>query len=228
MNNYFPIKSQTSKNDKKVLLSVINLYKETKYNYIEIGSYLGGSLPPFLQDENCQYILSIDDRERVQPDERGISYDYRGITTKQMINNLCSFNIDVTKLETFDGSIENYKAQNIKFDIAFIDGEHTDTACFRDFIYSFKMLKDTAICIFHDSYIVYKGIQSVLIYLKSIDICYKLIKIQNSDMTLILFGEMLNLKIEHQFDIENLEQFYKEAEKFRITSIINNNKLVKT
>jgi hypothetical protein len=71
INERFPIESQTSTEDKIVILKLITLFE--KYNYCEIGSFLGGSLTPHLQTDSCQHILSIDDRERIQPDERGVS-----------------------------------------------------------------------------------------------------------------------------------------------------------
>ena len=39
-------------------------------------------------DPACKMVLSIDERGRVQPDERGISYDYSGITTQSMRDEL--------------------------------------------------------------------------------------------------------------------------------------------
>ena len=93
----FPIKSQTSKEDKKVILKLITLFKT--YNYCEIGSFLGGSLTPHLQTDSCQHILSIDDRERVQPDERGVLYNYAGITSDSMITNLKSLDLNLDKKE---------------------------------------------------------------------------------------------------------------------------------
>ncbi len=69
----FPISSQTSEIDKRALLLVreaINGYLDS-YNYLEIGSYLGGTLVPFLRDGSCRRILSVDKRGQLQPDERG-------------------------------------------------------------------------------------------------------------------------------------------------------------
>jgi len=224
MKELFPIKSQTSFSDKKVLLSIIDLYK-TDYNYLEIGSFLGGSLTPFLKDENCKLILSIDDREKIQPDERGIQFDYRKITTKLMIENLVSNNFDISKLETFDGSIENYKSHDLKFDLVFIDGEHTDIACFRDFVYSFQLMKKNSICLFHDSYIVYKGIQSCLIYLDVNKIKYQFFKILNTDMSIILLGDNSDINLTDIFLIENMQDFFKKSEKSRIDAIIESSQI---
>jgi hypothetical protein len=218
---YFPIPSQTSLEDKKALLNFMGLFKN-EYYYIEIGSFLGGSLTPFLLDEKCRKILSIDDRERIQPDERGINYSYQGITTQMMKDRLesCGFSLD--KLETFDHSINDYKINNLLYDFAFIDGEHTDVACYRDFLYTFNLLKSNSICLFHDSFIVYKGIQSILIYLDFQKINYKFIKIKDCDVSAIMFGEFTNIDLENLFIIEETKVFFESSEKKRIESIVKN------
>ena len=80
---FFPVVSQTSSSDKLFLLGTMRLVRNTgAYNYVEIGSFRGGSLSPFLMDPACKNILSIDDRGRVQPDERGLNFDYTGITSQ--------------------------------------------------------------------------------------------------------------------------------------------------
>ena len=212
----FLIESQTSTEDKLVILKLITLFE--KYNYCEIGSFLGGSLTPHLQTDACQHILSIDDRERIQPDERGISYSYVGITSNTMIANLKLLDLDLTKLEIFDKSIQHLPTFEKKYDLIFIDGEHTDNACFRDFLYSIKLVNNLGIILFHDSKIVYKGIQMCLIYLEANSIPYKFIKVANSQMSIIFLG---NYSTE-LFDEENPAEFYINAEKYRIMQMIKN------
>ena len=67
----FPINSQTSVTDRLALLQVRSLLQRTlpSYTYLEIGSFLGGSLTPFLRDPQCTRVLSIDERNRQQPPE---------------------------------------------------------------------------------------------------------------------------------------------------------------
>ena len=78
LNLEFPIVSQTTDEDKIVLLKLKNLMQKlNSYSYLEIGTYLGGSLTPFVKDSNCKYILSIDDRERAQHEETLIDLDLR-------------------------------------------------------------------------------------------------------------------------------------------------------
>jgi hypothetical protein len=219
--DYFPIPSQTSTADKTALLSLMRLFNKD-YNYLEIGSFLGGSLTPHLLENKCKTILSIDDREKIQPDERGIDYDYREITTQMMRDRLLSHNFKIDKLETFDHSINEYKNIDKLYDIAFIDGEHTDIACYRDFLYTFKLLKQDSICIFHDSHIVYKGIQSILIYLDFNNINYKFVKISDCDVSVLFFGTTIDISTESIFNIDNLDYFFKLSEKLRIESIVKN------
>jgi Methyltransferase domain len=216
----FPIKSQTSSEDKKVILKIISLFKN--YSYCEIGSFLGGSLTPHLKTDTCYNILSIDDRERVQPDERGILYNYAGITSQTMIDNLKELNLDLQKLKVFDRSIQHLPEFKKTFDLIFIDGEHTDNACFRDFLYSMKLINNNGIILFHDSTIVYKGIQMCLIYLEANAISYKFIKVANSEMT-IIFLENRSTEL---FDEENPAEFFLNAEKYRIMQLIKNRSII--
>jgi hypothetical protein len=58
------ISSQTSSNDKRSLLAVQKAVCAINdgYTYLEIGSYIGGSIQPHLLDDRCQQIFSIDKR----------------------------------------------------------------------------------------------------------------------------------------------------------------------
>ena len=66
------IPSQTSDDDRKSLLALqagVRSRRKT-YTYLEIGSFLGGSLQPHLLDRSCERIYSIDKRCVVAPDDR--------------------------------------------------------------------------------------------------------------------------------------------------------------
>jgi hypothetical protein len=220
MQHEFPIPSQTSDYDKYAILNIRNILSiNGKYNYCEIGSYLGGSLTPFINDANCEYILSVDDRGKIQPDERGIDYDYRHISHQTMLDGLAKHYEDLSKLETFDGSIHEVLT-NIKFDLIFIDGEHTDYACFRDFIYSKKHLKENSIVMFHDSNLIYKSLKMIQELLKCNQIAYKFIKIPNTVVSFIFFGDYISFYKE--FEIEDVEKFYNESEAGVLHQIIKN------
>ena len=84
------IPSQTSDNDKRSLLACQRAVKQIlpDYTFLEIGSYLGGSLQPFVLDAACARIYSIDKRPFVQPDERGTNYIYKSNSTARMLENL--------------------------------------------------------------------------------------------------------------------------------------------
>jgi hypothetical protein len=160
------------------------------YNYVEIGSFRGGSLSPFLMDPACKNILSIDDRGRVQSDERGISIDYTGMTTQSMLDELHRNNMNTDKLRTFDGAVNELDDTNTdSFDLAFIDGEHTDEACFRDFIWTFPLMKSNSIISFHDSGLIYKSLKIAMLYLDKVNVGYTFFKRDASNMSAFIFGE---------------------------------------
>ena len=215
----FPIESQTSDSDKAVLLTIRNLLGSA-YSYLEIGSYLGGSLTPFLQDSNCVKILSIDDRGRQQPDERGAKYDYITVTHDTMIQNLHAHGFDTTKLEVFDGSVDQYTGSET-YDFIFIDGEHTDWACFRDFIHSEKFFKKDCIVAFHDTSLIYKSIKIINELLRSRKDCVKFAKVKNSEMSCLFFNKFSEVNIENLFLVEhNLEKFYATCEEELLLNVV--------
>lgn len=220
INEQFPIASQLSEKDRQTLLKLINLFE--KYNYCEIGSFLGGSLAPHIKSDKCLEILSIDDRGRIQQDERGIDYSYEEITSQMMIDNLKKLDLNLEKLTVFDKSIEHLPAFEKKYDLVFIDGEHTDISCFRDFLYSMKLVTDSGIIAFHDSTIVYKGIQSCLIYLEANKINYKFIKVPGCEMSMLFLG---NYPYE-EFEEEDKTQFYINSERHRISWLTTNRPII--
>ena len=210
----FPIDSQTTTEDKLVLLQLRKILKTLpSYSYLEIGSYLGGSLTPFLKDPQCTRILSIDLRGSQQDDERGLKYDYTGVTHQTMIDNLNECNFNVSKLETFDGSVSEYNDKDNKFNLMFIDGEHTDWACFRDFIHGIKLLADDSIVVFHDSSLIYKSLKIIQEYKLASGKIFKFIKINNSEMSCLFFNSFSSLDLDTVFSSEkNLPKYYASCE----------------
>src|SRR3974390_2702444 len=172
--DFFPIASQSTPDDKLFLLGAMRLARNAgRYSYVEIGSFLGGSLAPFLMDSVCEAVLSIDERGRIQPDERGIRYDYSPYTTQSMLNELARCHIPTEKLTTFDGSIDALTGVSPAwFDVAFIDGEHTDEACFRDFLWTIPLMKSDSIVMFHDSTFIYKALKLIMVYLNKQQVPY--------------------------------------------------------
>ncbi len=221
----FPIESQTSPTDKLALLQVRNILKRTlpAYDYLEIGSFLGGSLTPFLRDPQCRRILSVDERNRQQPDERGVKYDYSGITHQTMIDNLKNRGFDVGRLQTFDGSISGYHGSAGKFDAVFIDGEHTNFACFRDFIHGIKLLREDSVIVFHDSTLIYQALRIIQEYLVAAGERFRFVKVQDSEVSCIFRNSFSALKLEEFFKIENdLDGFYKQSEFALLSQVIKN------
>jgi hypothetical protein len=175
-------------------------------------------------DPACKMVLSIDDRVRVQPDGRGISYDYSGITTQSMLDELIRCGIGTKKLRTFDGSIEaltdNHTAS---FDVAFIDGEHTDEACFRDFLWTLPLMKSDALIMFHDSSLIYKSLKLIMVYLDKTKIAYTFFKRADSEMSTLLFGNYCNMDHVQYFGTEeDPSVFFSRAEAFIIKSQFRN------
>lgn len=218
----FPIHTQTSDTDKLVLLEIRNfLHNLGEYNFLEIGSFLGGSLTPFLKDEKCIRILSVDDRGRCQPDERGVNYDYSGITNETMIDELHRVGLNTEKLQTFDGSIDEFTLGSEKYDFIFIDGEHTDFACFRDFVHSEKLLKTNSIVAFHDAPLIYKSVVTIVEMLKARNSIFNFIKVKNSNMFLLTFNEFSKI-LENFSSEEDLSLCYKEYEDQLLLNLAKN------
>lgn len=167
------INSQSTEQDKKSLLAcqLAVRHLQPNYNYLEIGSYLGGSIQPHLLDDQCAKIYSIDKRPEQQPDERGIDFVYQNNSTERMLEHLRKVAPEkLEKINTIDGDTGEIDPAEIKEDIqlCFIDGEHTDKAAVRDFKFCLDILdtKGGAI-IFHDAHITYNGIDECITILQN-------------------------------------------------------------
>lgn len=157
------IPSQSTDEDKQSFLAIQLAVRELfdGYKYLEIGSYLGGSIQPHLLDEKCAKIYSIDKRPPQQPDERGIDYVYQNNSTARMLEHLKKVAEDkLYKLETIDGDTRQMQSYRIeeKIQFCFIDGEHTDEAVVSDFNFCLDVLDENGIIAFHDAQITYNGI----------------------------------------------------------------------
>ena len=211
----FPIQSQTSARDKAFILGALEMVRESHmpFAYLEIGSFLGGSLAPFLTSADCASVLSIDDRERQQPDERGAKFDYAGITTQSMLDNLRQHGLPTSKLETHDGSIDSLPPPARKYDLAFIDGEHTDEACFRDFLWALPLMSADGVVMFHDSSLVYRALKLIRIYLRNAGRAHLFFKRRNSQMSAVLLGNPDAAKVESYLGpAEDIGEFFARAE----------------
>lgn len=165
------ISSQTTDNDKRSLLACQRAVKQIspEYTFLEIGSYLGGSLQPFVLDDACARIYSIDKRPFVQPDERGTNYIYKNNSTARMLENLQKIGAgEIKKLVCFDGDASEIEAEKIEFapQLCFIDGEHTDAAVWNDFQFCLKVAARNSAILFHDAAIIYNGLRRIIEFLE--------------------------------------------------------------
>ena len=165
------IASQTTDRDKRSLLACQLAVRSLRpsYTYLEIGSHLGGSLQPYLLDAKCGHIYSIDKRPPAQPDERGITYEYHNNSTQRMLDNLKEISEPaLSKITCIDEDASRIDPATIehKPQLCFIDGEHTDPACFSDFLFCLKALDRNGLLVFHDAPVVYNGLAQIVEYLK--------------------------------------------------------------
>lgn len=164
------ISSQSTEMDKASLLACQSAVRDRldTYNYLEIGSYLGGSIQPHLLDPKCKRIYSIDKRPVVQPDARGYDWQYRNNSTERMMSMLSEVATDTRKIKTLDGDTRNLDPKLIdqSVQLCFIDGEHTDESVGADFRFCLTGIDTDAAIVFHDSHIIYNGIATALEYLE--------------------------------------------------------------
>jgi len=172
------IESQSSDDDKQSLLACQLAVRELKpdYKYLEIGSYLGGSIQPHLFDEKCAKIYSIDKRPLHQPDERGVDYTYLNNSTERMMELLREVAPKkIGKITTINGDTRQINSSKVedKISLCFIDGEHTDEAVFSDFRFCLNVLAENGAIVFHDASITYNGIANSIKHLQENSIKFR-------------------------------------------------------
>lgn len=161
----FTVKSQTKPEDKTSLLAVQALVRSERpgYRYLEVGSHLGGTLTPHLTDRRCSAAVSIDARPSSQPDIRARDYDYPDNSSARMIELIreSAPDADLRKLVVFDSDAADVRDVGASVDLVFIDGEHTVTAVFRDFLNTWRWAAPSAVVAFHDSNLIFDGLQNI-------------------------------------------------------------------
>jgi hypothetical protein len=168
------IPSESSDHDKRSLLACQSAMRNLRsgYGYLEIGSYLGGSIQPHLLDPLCARIVSIDKRPEEMPDNRGLTYRYPQNTTARMVELLREVEPNqLDKLVCIDGNSNELDPAAVEdsIDLCFIDGEHTDEAVLADFRFARGVLGDRGAFVFHDAQIVYNGLAKIVEDLKASD-----------------------------------------------------------
>jgi hypothetical protein len=176
------IPSQSSDEDKQSLLAVQLAVRELcpDYNYLEVGSYIGGSIQSHLLDDSCARIISIDKRPDSQPDERGVDFLYNNNSTKRMLDNLSALG-PLDKITTIDRGTDDIDPSEIAVpvDLCFVDGEHTDRAVFADFKFCLKVLNTTGAIVFDDAQIAYNGIAECVDHLEEQGVAFKAYALPN-------------------------------------------------
>jgi hypothetical protein len=184
------------------------------YDYLEIGSYMGASLCGHLTNSKCNSATSVDLRPQGKiKDERSNVNDIfeYNITTHNMLDALRSNNIPIDKLTCIDGTVDDLPKDK-KFDLVFIDAEHTNEAVFYDAIHCLTAMKESCIMLFHDDWIVYQGLEKFKDYLNSNNKVYASAKIKGSDIFGIAMGSMIDPFVNYS------EQYAEDWENFKKSS----------
>jgi Methyltransferase domain len=168
----FCIPSATSGNDRQSLLRIQGCVRDRPYCYLEVGSELGGSLVPHLADPQCTSVYSVDLRVSSQADERAETFHYPEDGEKAMVDLLTDRFDERTlrKLKIFRCDVSQLCPEDVpgKPDLALIDAEHTNVACFSDAVSVFRLVGQDAIISFHDANLIADAIQNFELMLRSL------------------------------------------------------------
>lgn len=162
------IESQTTVEDRRSLLALHAAAAQVagSFDYLEIGSHLGGSLQVLVRDPRCERIVSIDSRPRRQPDARGTRQVYGDNSAARMIGLLDGIEgAAVAKVRAIDASTAEVDPATLPGEpsLIFVDGEHTDQAALQDGRFGRRVLgKRGGVIAFHDCWIVYRGVRAFL------------------------------------------------------------------
>lgn len=175
----FQVDTGSTLSDRTSFLRVQNFARSTlgRYVYLEVGSDIGGSLLPHLIDPACEAVISVDLRPATQPDERAEVFHYPDNTAARMVA-LLSDKLPpdaMAKLITIDSDVSNVPPQSIetKATLALIDAEHTNTACFSDFVGVLGLMKPDCIISFHDANLIADAIVNAERFLDHLGITHE-------------------------------------------------------
>jgi hypothetical protein len=202
------VKTQAREGDKQSWLALQRAIRRSNasYTYLEIGSYLGGSLQPHLLDPKCTKIFSIDKRSFEAPDDRALSnkrifegpddrahldcvYQYENNDTERMLQNLRAVDPNqITKIKCFDSDSRGVDPTLIEQrpDICFIDGEHTSDAVVSDFEFCLKVCASNAAICFHDDNIIYPALSDIEHTLRTRNIPFAALKLLDTTYLIAL------------------------------------------
>lgn len=210
---YDKIHSQTWDCEKESLLNIQSTIREYEYCYLEIGSFMGGSLQPHLLDPMCKLIYSIDSRKS-QSNQKNNDLEFMMCGLKKVQN-------DLRKIITFECDARDISTNQIneKADFAFIDGWHSDEGVFSDFISCLDLCKENACIAFHDTFWVSNGILKIYDYLSLNRIKFKKYLL-NGSISLIVLGENRIFQNKSSFIVSTKRQYFFNA--FLMWKILSN------
>jgi len=225
----FKIPSQTGDGDKKSLISLQNIVRRNarNYTYLEVGSFLGGTLLPHLADPECRLAYSIDKRAASQLDERGRTYDYVPGSTPEMVATLEQHLplSSMLKLQTFDIEAAELTTNQIALgcDFIFIDAEHTNTAVFKDFLTVWQFAKESSVVALHDAQYIFDALSNIETLLAHQKVKHRTFVIPDS-VFVILLGDFVDLagNVLSRFCLDK-KTFFSNAKKQLWKEIAQNN-----
>jgi hypothetical protein len=158
--------SQMPEEDQRSLLALQAAVRarHRQFVYLEIGSYQGGSLQPFVVDPCCQKIISIDLRLSKHADARGL-HPYPENTTAKMIESLSAIpGADARKIESIETGTDRIKPEAIqpRPHFCFIDGEHTAATVLRDARFCLSVVEPDGCIAFHDANLIYGALDTFI------------------------------------------------------------------
>jgi hypothetical protein len=237
LNLFSKIDSQSTENDKRSFLALQLAVRKLRpgYKYLEIGSYLGGSIQPHLLDDSCSRIFSLDKRPVTQPDARGFDYTYLNNSTERMLEKLRTVAPEkIEKITTIDGDTRSISPSEIseKIDFCFIDGEHTDAAVLSDFKFCLHALDQNGCIAFHDAQITYNGIATCIDHLKERGTTFNayclpsiVFVIEIGDFPLHkeprIFDRLLNNHQSYLYSLQDNDHFRQFANKYPFRAVRN-------
>ncbi len=177
--------SQSNAKDRRSWLAVQRATREARdsFVYLEIGSYLGGSLQQYLQDPKCRRIYSIDNRTRDarhgDNSEHAMLENLRRVEAGAMHKLVC-FSTAANGVP--EDAVEEHP------DICFIDGEHTNRAVLDDFAFCLRVSAPDATFVFHDAGSTRPSIRECLRLLRRAGRTYVAYKLPGNSFVLALWG----------------------------------------
>jgi hypothetical protein len=197
------IPTQTDEGDKLAWLALQRAVRrrQSVYSYLEIGSYLGGSLQPHVLDPRCVRVYSIDKRVGVAPDEREMPSHYAGNTTAHMLENLRRLAPDsLDKLVCFDADVRQIDPALIcePPHLCLIDGEHTVSAVLDDFAFSLSVASSSCIVAFHDDWVIQPALRQILSRLRQKAVKHAALKLPGCTFAIAVgdFAELAALDLQ--------------------------------